>query len=776
MALVETGVALMPEVVRRASHRGPHNPCPVSHGVGYRNGVCATPKNACPMKRSALLLSTAALCAALSVAQAAPKKRKRAADATPTTTPAPTTTTTALPRPVVSEAKPMSQELPSPWRTWSDPSGKTLEAAFCALAGDMLTVQTREGQTYQLRLSVLVPADRAFALDYAKRLRAQSFADDYVNKAAYQIDYLIGSTLVAKGLKFNAAATDEQFVRRIYLDAVGRIPTAGEAGAFLTDAAKDKRAKLIDKLLHSPGYTMHMYNWLGDMLRVKDTFGKGVPTFTFEDWLKDQLTADRPWDALVRAMLTADGKLCDNGAVGFLAYDAQMPLDGVSNLLTTFLGANVACAQCHDHPLADWSQRDFYQMAAFFGASDGLDEKELKTGYALAKGKKNSAKLGKVAQTIAGANAFRMTDKPTQDLKFPNDYNYSDVKPGSPVTPTLITWSAADKRNPAYRIDTRTPQNLRDEFAQWMTSPDNPRFAANIANRVWKKVFGLAVQEPVSDLDDPKKGSNPALLAHLATIIKYGRFDLREFQRVLFNSQTYQRAASVTPDLEKGPYLFPGPLLRRMTAEQIWDSLLVASVGPEVDNCLLRRGDDMKLMSIPGALTEESVYAAIEKLRENREPEVAAAGKKGRKKGGGAEKGLAEHFEGGRPQERFGMLLARASELPQPAAETHFLRVFGQSDRLITDTSTTDGSVPQALMLMNGGIGQLVSDAHCAAVVAASAAASPEAKVNALYLTFFARQPTASERTTAQGSLAAGLQLNDLAWTLANTREFLFVR
>ena len=121
----------------------------------------------------------------------------------------------------------------------------------------------------------LVPADRAFAHDYAKRLQgARAFADDYVKKAAYQIDYLIGSTLVAKGQKFNAPATDEQFVRRLYLDAIGPHADGGGSRAFLADTAPDKRAKLIDKLLHSPGYTMQMYNWLGDMLRVKDTFGK----------------------------------------------------------------------------------------------------------------------------------------------------------------------------------------------------------------------------------------------------------------------------------------------------------------------------------------------------------------------------------------------------------------------------------------------------------------------------------------------------------------------
>ena len=403
-------------------------------------------------------------------------------------------------------------------------------------------------------------------------------------------------------------------------------------------------------------------------------------------------------------------------------------------------------------------------------------EKMLNAGKKLAKGGKGAAaaNLPKGAvQMIASANAYRMVDNPKQTLTFPKDYHYSDVKPGSPVTPTLITWSKADKMNPAYRVNTANPQELRNEFAKWMTSPSNPRFAANIANRIWKKVFGLAVQEPVSDIDDISKASNPALLAHLATIVKAGNFDLREFQRVLFNSQTYQRAASTSPDLEKGPYLFPGPLVRRMTAEQVWDSLMVVSVGPEVDNMVLRRGEQEKLMSLPGnAATEENFKYVIERMAGSG-PAMGGGKKKG---GGGSEKGLISAYQGGKPQQRFGMILARASELPQPAAETHFLRLFGQSDRLIADTNTTDGSVPQALMLMNGGAGKLISETNCAAVTVAGNAKTEEEKIDSLYLAFLGRKPTAEERPVATAALTTGLGITDIAWTLANTREFLFIQ
>ncbi len=139
---------------------------------------------------------------------------------------------------------------------------------------------------------------------------------------------------------------------------------------------------------------------------------------------------------------------------------------------------------------------------------------------------------------------------------------------------------------------------------------------------------------------------------------------------------------------------------------------------------------------MPGAINAQNVKGVIERMRE---AGVKMPGRRQERAGGNA-KSLVGEFQGGTPQQRFGMILARASELPQPAPETHFLRLFGQSDRLITDTSTTDGSVPQALMLMNGGAGQLISDPNCAAVTVAGNAATPDAKVESLYLAFLGAQ------------------------------------
>jgi hypothetical protein len=510
---------------------------------------------------------------------------------------------------------------------------------------------------------------------------------------------------------------------------------------------------------------------MADLLRVKDTFYKGVPAFSFEDWLKTRIAANAPWDSMVREMLTADGRLSDNGAAGFLLYDAEMPLDGVSNLMTTFLGSNMACAQCHDHPLADWTQRDFYQMAAFFGATDGKDEMVI-SQVKKAIGKDDSVPQN-ISRRIADFNAFRLEDSTKQKLTFPKDYKYKDAKPNSPVSPALIHWEKSDRSLPAYAIDVSKPVQLRNHFSQWMTSPQNPRFAANIANRLWKKAFGLAVQEPVDDIDVYSEASNPALLQHLTQVMKSARFDLREFQRVLYNSKTYQASASASPDLSQGPYLFNGPIIRRLTAEQTWDSLIVNAVGANADNILLRRGDDLKKMALPeGAVTA----AAVRQVYEGMKAAGLSKGGAAKKSSGGSTAGLATGYDGEKPTTKYKLLLARASELPQPASETHFLRVFGQGDRQLADSATNDGSVPQVLQLMNGNVGRLVSDLKSHSVVAAYAEKTREAQISSLYLSYLSRRPNAREMAAAGKGLSDGLSLADLAWALANTREFLFIQ
>ncbi|HBJ61474.1 MAG TPA: hypothetical protein DDY76_07045, partial [Opitutae bacterium] len=420
-------------------------------------------------------------------------------------------------------------------------------------------------------------------------------SEEQISSAALWIDRFVGEGLKKAGLQPNPPADDFVFLRRIYLDAAGRIPTDDESADFLSDKDPEKRRKLIDRLLLSDGYRSHFFNWLADLLRHKQNVRRTSYNH-YERWLKDQIALNRPWDEMVFDMLSAEGSVAQSGPAGYLLRDAGMPLDNLSNTLTIFLGANVACAQCHDHPLADWTQREYFELAAFFGATDVSDRDPRKVGNKLRNGQLSKQD---VIQAVA-PNLARVRTKSHQTLRFPDDYAYDDVKPGSRVEPLLFIWESGDEKGPAYAVDHQNPKNLRASFAQWLTHEKNPRFAATIANRLWQRSFGLGVQEPLEDLDDLSKSANPALLQLLGQVMVKAGFDLREFQRVLFNSRIYQAKSSVTPEIgQSDQYLFPGPILRRMTAEQTWDSILALVIGEKLDDYKIDRSHRVTRYQFP---------------------------------------------------------------------------------------------------------------------------------------------------------------------------------
>lgn len=672
------------------------------------------------------------------------------------------------------------------YRTWTDNQGKKLEATFRGTEDGKIFLQVRDGYVYRLPLDKLSPEDQ----EAARTLKPEGLgipADPKLAQAAARIDVLVNAGLEKAQQKPNPLASDEQFVRRIYLDIAGRIPTSAEALEFISDTSLSKRSKLIDQLLESDGYRSHLFNYFADMLRLADDANK-VRYYTYQDWLKGQIAANEPWDKMVFAMMTADGKLLENGATGYLLRDAGMRLDNLSLTLSTFLGANVSCAQCHDHPFADWTQRDFYEMAAFFGATETYGAKGSKGGNQ--RGMRqvlqsiDDKRMQQQAKNVLRVNGMAVEDTGENTLKLPDDYQYDDAKPGDPVAPKLITWSDAVKTPALPDATGSTDVELRTQFATWMTSPENPRFAMTIANRLWKRAFGLGVREPITDLDEPEASVNPALLRHLASEMVRLDFDLKQFMRLLYNTQTYQREATSYELADNTPYLFPGPILRRMSAEQAWDSCATLVIGEDLDQFKGHRGEQYeKVMNIDfagGASPEElksKIEVAIASMRQyggkGGSPKTSSPRKKRMMNRMREESGEEDLTVA--PPVRNGLVLARASELPQPEKDQHFLRMFGQSDRQIADSQSTEGSIPQVLMLMNGEAQEVIGQDDSLVVQTASALSTPEEKVESLYLSFFSRKPEPQELATAVEGLKNGLTMRDLTWVLFNTREFVFV-
>ena len=591
-------------------------------------------------------------------------------------------------------------------------------------------------------------------------------ADNAVN-ASSRIDAIIRLDLKNHERQPNPPVSDVQFVRRVYLDVIGRIPTEEELRSFYEDGRKDRRARLIDNLLESPGHESHMFNWLGDMLRVKDDYYRIGKTWTFHTWLKTQLRENRPWDELVHEMLTAEGRLGENGPTAYLLRDASMPLDSLSNTLTTFLGANVACAQCHDHPFAEWTQRDFYEMASFFGSTTFERVDTRKPAITLRDDRFSKANL----VTLLQPNMERVTYEQGRATEYPEDYAYDDAQPGEKVVPKFITWEGARRAN----VTTTDPRYLRKLFARWMTSPKNPRFAEAIANRMWKKFFGVAVKEPVTDIDVLDDATNPELLKFLAQFMRDVDFDLREFQRVVLNTKTYQQQVSVTPP-EGEDFRFPGPLLRRMTAEQTWDSMVLLLRGPEIDRIKTNHAPMMERLVFPFefendrkniAKDREKIFAFAKTLLDTREGKESSKGEGGR--------GLFMGSSKRKVKLRGENAWMRASELPQPMPPTHFLRVAGQSARAVADDGSTEGGITESLAMMNGDV--MESLMGKASDVAAARNKSMRAmQISSLYRTCLSRPPSDQDMKQCISALDQGLDLGDISWALLNSREFLFIQ
>ena len=456
--------------------------------------------------------------------------------------------------------------------------------------------------------------------------------------AAKKIDDFIYANLKKNNLSPYDDISDEQFVRRVYLSIIGRIPTIAEADRFHESTSADKHSLLIRTLLaNDAGYTAHHYQFWADLLRIPTRIDY---TLFYREWIKDQIRVNTPYDELVRKLVSGHGLIFDNPAAAYYLRDAGMALDNMSNSVRIFLGTRLECAQCHDHPFDKWSQMDYFKMAAYtydfdvrMGANkesnrqriyrdfgdrkwgayaeaaglenfphirdeskidewfempyaprylkdNGLTKEQFKEAAvrAISARKKAEAFDQPVSQSInmlyghiSHVQVRHHKDKP---LQLPHDYQYDDGNPGDIVTPDTMFGPDV----PFYE----DPSERKNAYAEWMTSEKNPRFTRVIVNRLWKRTFGHGIFEPVDNLTDHTEISQPELLAYLEKLMRELDYDIRAFQSVLFHTRLFRREMHREDHSAGMKFHFAGPLLKRMSAEQIWDSITTLIL-PEVD-------------------------------------------------------------------------------------------------------------------------------------------------------------------------------------------------
>jgi len=584
---------------------------------------------------------------------------------------------------------------------------------------------------------------------------------NHVRDVANQIDRLLDEGYRKHQITPNTSLSNEQFLRRVYLEVGGRIPLLQEVGNFVQSKDNRKREKLIDDLLSSHDYVSHMYNYWADILRLKDNPINGNQIAQpYHEWIKESIRTNRPYDEWVREMLTAEGRIWNNPAVGYIMRDSNMELDAVDNMVQVFLGTQIGCAQCHDHPFDHWTQKEYYELAAYwYGTrtrSNTGDKKMYSKGNPLArlrkelKAKDPEANGNGVFARVINANLFEVWEQ-NRALRLPHDYQYDDAKPKEVVSRKPLFGKA-----PA----TSKSKTSRQILADWMTSEDNPRFAKNMANRMWKKAFGVGLIEPYDDIRDDSEPNNEAVLDLLTAELIQNNFDYRELQRIIFNTKAWQREATDHDVDLSAPYHFPGPILQRMTAEQIWDSLLTLAVynpqsftRPSMDGLADVLDMDLDKVTVP----------EVEHVMTKYNEEYSA----------GAERKVV------RTRNYYkGLTLARASEQPAPLPAEHFLRQFGQSDRELISSSGRTGSVSQVLTMFNGEITHMMLEKGSVIYDTVMRAPSTSSRIDAIFYSILTRPPRGNEKAVVEREMksAGRAGVGNVIWALVNTKEFLFIQ
>ena len=650
-----------------------------------------------------------------------------------------------------------------------------------------------------------------------------------IQQISDKIDSLVEAELSSDGQKRNKQASDEVFLRRVYLDIIGRIPDLQETQAFLASKKKTKRADLIDELLDSYGRTSRQFNYWADLLRIKSRLGGGISGQPYVDFVKDALAENLPFDEFVQEMLTASGPNLaeDNGAVGYYLRDRDMPEDNMSNTVRVFLGTRLECAQCHDHPYDDWTQRQYFEMVAFTGgmsyrnANDNVKQfqKQIRSADVPEKLRGKVRQLIKAVGTGIEGNGTGLTRLPEGflgddgedgEVVIARDMFTGKALTGAEIPVEPKAKKKQRKKNKRAKANIRGSKDIgsREIYAAWLTDSENPRFASVIANRLWKQAMGIGLIEPVDIIEAGMEGSNPELMDYLTETMIDLNFDMKQFQRAIYLSETYQAAAFAedVPDITK--YKFPGPVVRRMSAEQIWDSLLTLVI-LDTD---VRRTDLGRQYGASSEMYEKVEQMEPEEIVEFAMETVEQTGK-GKNKSRGERrkqlKAMQAEFQRkiqaarkkkdlaavrelmaqrakliSKDRQKYGQF-ARASELSSPAPANHFLREFGQSDREVIDNASLEPSVPQVLSMMNGMLEKSICrDRNSLLMQHALQSESSQECIETVFLSMLSREPTRQEIKIWRPDFDTAAKIRnqnkmqetfaDLIWTIANSNEFIF--
>jgi hypothetical protein len=351
------------------------------------------------------------------------------------------------------------------------------------------------------------------------------------------IDTLVFEKLKTLQILPSELATDDEFLRRAYLDVAGRLPTIEEAQAFLADSHPHKRSAVIDHLLDSDDYASFWALKWCDVLRANSKKLKVGGVHKFRMWVYENLKHDRPLDQFARELLTASGSVFENPAANYWRASRD-PQDATETTAQLFLGVRIQCAKCHNHPFERWTQDNYYGIAAAFtriGRKNSVDAEE-EVIFPLSSGEVTQPRTGKQMKV---------------HLLLQGD------------------------------VDVPPEQDRRAVFADWLTRPDNPFFARSLVNRIWGHLMGRGIVEPVDDFRDSNPPSNAPLLEELARQFAAHGFSQKWAIRTIMNSRVYQLSSRTNDFNKQDEIYFSHATTRLLTAEQLLDAISAVTDVPE---------------------------------------------------------------------------------------------------------------------------------------------------------------------------------------------------
>lgn len=371
----------------------------------------------------------------------------------------------------------------------------------------------------------LAPMVLVLALGGLAPLSARGEVDEIVGR----IDALILRNLQQQDVKAAGPASDAEFLRRAWVDLAGVIPPVAGTREFLDDSSPDKRERLIDRLLSSPATINHLSEvWRNAMLPAvtPELLGNSAG---LQEWLRTQFEDNLRYDRVVSDLIAATGTEQDGPALFYTALGLE-PKKIAAATARIFLGLQIECAECHNHPFDDWSQRDFWAYTAFFARMPDVD--------------------------MRNRADFRLDDRASGEVTLPDT---EDV-----VLPKFPGGRAPDADEHGSR---------RQQLSIWMASPENPYVARAAVNRVWALLFGRGLVDPVDDLGPHNPASHPELLELLTDYFVDSGFDLKMLLKTLCSTEAYGRTSQIDPAARPPAELFAAMGVKVFTAEQLFDSL-----------------------------------------------------------------------------------------------------------------------------------------------------------------------------------------------------------